>query len=112
KVLEARRQIGPTLPPLRDDALLAFVTPAPGAFAAFLSDVTIASRIRSGLQYFDLAYTIARAAQVEHVFVFVDQLEDLATTPTVTRAKRTREVGRLRDVVLEDSHFARHLHCV
>ena len=45
-------------------------------------------------------------------FLLVDQLEDLATTPTVTKGKRTREVGRLRDIIAETHPFARHLHCV
>ena len=38
--------------------------------------------------------------------VFVDQLEDLATTQTVTKAKRSREVGRMRDIIAETAPFA------
>jgi len=102
----ARRSLGATLVALRADALEAFVEGEDGGFAEFLSGVSDASRIRSGLAYFDLVFTIAAAAGVPHFCVFVDQLEDLATTPTVTKAKRSREVGRLRDIIAETPPFA------
>src|SRR6202030_273169 len=69
-------------------------------------------RIRNGLAYFDFAFTVAAAAGIPDVFVFVDQLEDLATNQTVTRAKRSREIGRLRDVIAEMEPFAGHVHFV
>lgn len=109
-VLAARRRLGPTLPPLRTEALDAIANPTVGAFAEFLADVSSASRIRSGLQYLDVVYTIARAADVPHLFVFVDQLEDLATNNAIAKSRRTREVGRLRDIFVEDQVFAGHLH--
>jgi hypothetical protein len=102
----ARRILGATLVALREDALDAFVLGEDGGFADFLSEVSDASRIRSGLSYFDFVFTIACAADVPHFCVFVDQLEDLATTPTVTKAKRSREVGRLRDIIAETAPFA------
>lgn len=111
-VLAARRRLGPTLPPLRPEALDAIANPSVGAFAEFLADVSPASRIRSGLQYLDVVYTIARAADVPHMFVFVDQLEDLATNNAIAKSRRTREVGRLRDIFVEDDTFAGHLHAV
>jgi hypothetical protein len=102
----ARRSLGATLVALREDALDAFVLGEDAGFAEFLSGVSDASRIRSGLSYFDFVFTIASAAGVPHFCVFVDQLEDLATTPTVTKAKRSREVGRLRDIIAETAPFA------
>lgn len=105
-ILAARRKLGATLVALREDALDAFVLNEDGGFADFLSGVSDASRIRSGLSYFDFVFTIASAASVPHFCVFVDQLEDLATTPTVTKAKRSREVGRLRDIIAETAPFA------
>jgi hypothetical protein len=102
----ARKNLGATLVALREDALDAFVHGEDGGFAEFLSEVSDASRIRSGLSYFDFVFTIASAAGVPHFCVFVDQLEDLATTPTVTKAKRSREVGRLRDIIAETPPFA------
>src|SRR5438270_802348 len=74
-ILAARRRLGATLVALREEALDAFVTGDDGSFAEWLSEVSDASRIRSGLAYFDFAFTIASAAGVPHFFVFVDQLE-------------------------------------
>jgi hypothetical protein len=108
----ARRSLGATLVALREDALDAFVLNDDGGFANFLSEVSDASRIRSGLSYFDFVFTIASAAGVPHFCVFVDQLEDLATTPTVTKAERSREVGRLRDIIAEIAPFAGNLRFV
>ena len=70
------------------------------------------TRVRSGLAYFDFAFTVGVAAGVPHLLVFVDQLEDLASTQTVTKAKRTREVGRLRDIIAETPPFAGKLRFV
>lgn len=108
-IRDARRKLGATLPPLREDAIDEFCNSADGEFADFLTGVSPTSRIRNGLAYFDLAFTVAAAAGVQHVFVLVDQLEDLATTQTVTKAKRTREVGRLRDILAEMPPFAGHV---
>lgn len=107
-----RRELGATLPPLRDDALTAFCEGADGEFAWFLGEVSPASRTRNGLAYFDFAFTVAMAAGMTHFFVLVDQLEDLATNQTVTRAKRSREVGRLRDVISEMLPFVGRVHFV
>lgn len=104
-IRKTRRNLGATLVALREDALDKFAQSAED-FAEFLSGVSDASRIRSGLAYFDFVFTIAAAAGVPHFCVFVDQLEDLATTPTVTKAKRSREVGRLRDIIAEIAPFA------
>lgn len=111
-IRDARRKLGATLPPLRDDALDQFCTGLDGSFADFLSAVTPTSRTRNGMAYFDFALTVAAAAGIRHMFLLVDQLEDLATTPTVTKAKRTREVGRLRDIIAETAPFAGYVHGV
>jgi hypothetical protein len=105
-VLKARRKLGTTLVPLNEEALRAFRSTDEADIADFLAEVKDTTRVRSGLAYFDFAVTVAAAAGVRHFFVFVDQLEDLATTPTVTKAKRSREVGRLRDIIAETPHFA------
>jgi hypothetical protein len=105
-IQKTRRNLGATLVALREDALDNFVYGHDGDFAEFLSGVSDARRIRSGLSYFDFVFTIASAAGVPHFCVFVDQLEDLATTQTMTKAKRSREVGRLRDIIGETAPFA------
>lgn len=112
-VLQAtRRNLGATLPPLRADALDAFCDGSDSDFAAFLGEVSPASRVRNGLAYFDFAFSLAAAAGIKHFFVLVDQLEDLATNQTVTKAKRSREVGRLRDVIAEMVPFVGRVHFV
>lgn len=111
-IRDTRRKLGATLPPLRDDMLEAFCTGEDGDFADFLTEVSPASRVRNGLAYFDFAFTVIAAAGVQHLFMFVDQLEDLATTQTVTKAKRTREVGRLRDIISETEPFIGRVHFV
>lgn len=109
-ILQVRRKLGAVLAPLRDDVLDAFCTSEDGDFADFLAEISPASRIRNGLAYFDFAFTVVAAAGIRHLFMFVDQLEDLATTQTVTKAKRTREVGRLRDIIAETEPFISRVH--
>jgi hypothetical protein len=111
-ILDTRRKLGPTLPPLNDGCLKAFRSTDDGHFAAFLSTVTSASRIRNGLGYFDFAFAVAATAGLRHIFVFVDQLEDLATVQTITKAKRSREIGRLRDIIAETDPFSGRVHFV
>ena len=111
-IRDARRKLGATLPPLRDDVVEAFCNSEDGDFADFLTEVRPASRVRNGLTYFDFAFTVLAAAGIQHLFMFIDQLEDLATTQTVTKAKRTREVGRLRDIISETEPFIGRVHFV
>jgi hypothetical protein len=108
----ARRKLGATLPLLRADAVDAFCNSKDGEFADSLAEISSASRIRSGLDYFDFAFTVAMAAGVKHVFLFIDQLEDLATVRSVTKAKRSKEVGRLRDIIAEKAPFVGRVHSV
>jgi len=110
-IYDSRRRLGATLAPLRDDVLEAFCQREGNDFADWLAtEVSQASRIRNGLGYFDFAFTIAAAAGVRHLFVFVDQLEDLASPQNVTKAKRTREVARFRDIISETEPFVGHIH--
>ena len=66
-----------------------------------LEGVTQAGRTRNGLAYFEAFYTLVRAAGVDHLFVLIDQLEDLATAKNIPRSTRQREVGRFRDIFAE-----------
>ena len=45
-----------------------------------------------------------KAGGIERLFLFVDQLEDLANNRTLTKAKRDREVGRIRDLQEEEPY--------
>ena len=51
------------------------------------------------------------AAKIDHLYLMIDQLEDLATTRTVTAAKRSREIGRIRDM-LEGAPYANRVHFI
>src|SRR5262249_43945064 len=51
------------------------------------------------------------AAGIDHLFLMIDQLEDLATTRSVTAPKRSREIGRIRDL-LEKTPYAGRLHMI
>jgi len=90
---DARCILGATLQAAYD--LLCFCERDDGEIAEFLTGISLANRNRNELIYYDLAFTVIAAAGVEHLFIFVDQLEDPATTQT--KAKRTREVGGCTD---------------
>ena len=48
---------------------------------------------------------------VDHLYLMIDQLEDLATTRTITAAKRSREIGRIRDM-LEGPPYVNRVHFI
>ena len=75
----------------------------------FLGSVSNASQIRSGLQYLDFAMIALAAAGVRKVFLMIDQLEDLATNKSISRARRQREIGRIRDL-MENEPYASMIH--
>jgi hypothetical protein len=54
---------------------------------------------------------VLAAADVERLILMVDQLEDLATNRAVSAAKRSKEIGRIRDL-LEQPPYATHLRMV
>ncbi|MBW3642843.1 MAG: hypothetical protein KY447_08025 [Actinobacteria bacterium] len=105
-----RLQLFPGAAPLRADVVDAFGRGGT-AVAAALGQVSPATRMRSGLEYLDFAITALAAAGIDHLFLFVDQLEDLATNKSITAAKRSREIGRIRDL-LEEEPYASRLHMV
>jgi len=109
-MLNARQTLGPTLPPMRSDFLDAFVAGEP--ITDVLAEVSPASRVRNGLAYFDVLFTIAYAAGIHDVFVSIDQLEDLATRRDIGNAKKQREVGRFRDILSETLHYKGRLHAI
>jgi hypothetical protein len=101
-------EIAPTGQQLRPDFMHAFLE-SPQALASFLSEVSDASRVRNGIQYFTAALYVLVAAGVDKLFLMVDQMEDLGKKGTLTAAKRRREIGRIRDL-LEIEPFATYLH--
>ena len=69
------------------------------------------ARLRNGLHYLDFALAALAAAGVNHLYMMIDQLEDLATTRTITAAKRSREIGRIRDM-LKGPPYANRVHFI
>jgi hypothetical protein len=102
----------PGQPALRRDALQVIVSCTEQQVLSSLSKITPTARARNGLSYFEALYSLIRAAGVEHFFVFIDQLEDLATAKNVPRATRQREVGRFRDIFAETAGFRGHCHAI
>ena len=75
--------------------------------------VTPISRVRNGLYYFVTFVALARAAGMVGVFVFLDQLEDLANPYLSTKTKAAfREVERFRDDIFEDRFLSDNISCV
>jgi hypothetical protein len=97
--------------PLRPELLSAFSSGGANAVLAELAKVSQASRLRNGLQYLDFLLAVLAAAGIDHLFVFVDQLEDLAINKSINSAKRSREIGRIRDL-LEGGTYASRIHFV
>src|SRR6267378_3038575 len=107
-----RRKIFPGYPELRDDITAALVSCNQDSLLRGLEEVTSAGRTRNGLAYFEAFYSLVRAAGVKHLFVFIDQLEDLATSAKIPRSTRQREVGRFRDIFAETAGFRGRCHAV
>lgn len=108
---QERVRCAPGGAPLRPELVTAFAMD--GAFEVLrqLGLVSGAARMRNGLQYLDFLLTVCAAAGVDHLFIFVDQLEDLAQNKSITAAKRSREIGRIRDL-LEAAPYAGRVHFV
>jgi hypothetical protein len=108
-LVEARREIAPTGPPLRADVRECFCS-EPDELADFLGDgVSPTTQLRSGIDFLNFALIALGAAGVRKVFLMIDQLEDLATNKTLASSKRSREIGRIRDL-LETQPYASMLH--
>lgn len=103
-LIATRRPYGIGLPAFRDDLieLLVKADDARSFAEALDSMVSPTSRTRNGLYYFVTFVALTRAAGILRLFVFLDQLEDLANPQLSTKAKRHREVERFRDDIFED----------
>jgi hypothetical protein len=74
-----------------------------GDFAAlneYLAAITPTRRTRNGAQYLATLLIFIKTAGINHVLLSCDQLEDFAAT-TTTKQKRTLEIERFRDYLLE-----------
>ena len=100
-----------TAPPLRSEVVRAFADAGSQGVKAVLGTVSATARLRNGLHYLDVALAALAAAGVNHLYLMIDQLEDLATTRTITNAKRSREIGRIRDM-LEGPPYANRVHFI
>jgi hypothetical protein len=81
--------------------------------AGVVSDITTgtsdSTKLRSGIQWLHFVLVVLDAAGIRRLYMFIDQLEDLATNKTQPRARRYREIGRIRDL-LEDEPSRSMLH--
>ena len=100
-----------TAPPLRSEVVSAFANGGAQGVKAALGTVSATARLRNGLHYLDFALAVLSAAGVNHLYLMIDQLEDLATTRTITAAKRSREIGRIRDM-LEGPPYVNRVHFI
>ena len=100
-----------TAPPLRSEVVSGFASEGSQGVRSALGRVSATARLRSGLHYLDFALAALAAAGIDHLYLMIDQLEDLATTRTITAAKRSREIGRVRDM-LEGPPYAGRVHFV
>lgn len=100
-----------TAPPLRPEVVSAFASGGALGVKAALGTVSATARLRNGLHYLDFALAALAAAGVNHLYLMIDQLEDLATTRSITAAKRSREIGRIRDM-LEGPPYVNRVHFV
>lgn len=110
-ILDARLEIDAAGAPLRPELVNAFAVGGAQEVLRQLSTVSVAARVRNGLQYLDFLVTVLAAAGIEDLFIFVDQLEDLATNKSISSAKRSREIGRIRDL-MEIEPYTNRIHFV
>jgi hypothetical protein len=110
-VTEAWLEISGTSGPLRPELTEALAQGGGKQLRAELGTVSPTSRLRNGIQYLDFALAVLAAAGIDHLFLMIDQLEDLATNRAVNASKRSKEVGRIRDL-LESTPYATRLHTI
>jgi len=110
RVRDAWATISGTSGPLRGELVEAFAAGVK-QLKFELSKVSSTARLRNGLQYLDFALAVLAAAGINHLFLMIDQLEDLATNRSITAPKRSREIGRIRDL-LESAPYATRLHMI
>ena len=97
--------------PLRHELVQAFASGGASGVRTVLGEVSATMRLRNGLHYLDFALGALATASIDHLYLMIDQLEDLATTRSITAAKRSREVGRIRDM-LESAPYANRVHFI
>jgi hypothetical protein len=111
RVRDAWATIGGTSGPLRPELVQSFASGGSKNLRAELGAVSVTARLRDGLQYLDFALAVLGAAGINHLFLMIDQLEDLATNRSITAPKRSREIGRIRDL-LESNPYATRMHMI
>lgn len=111
QVIMAWLRIAPGGAPLRSELVEAFANDKGSGVQIALSEVTHVARLRNGLYYLDFLIAVLAAAGIDHLYIFVDQLEDLATNQSITSAKRSKEIGRIRDLI-ETQPYASRLHFI
>jgi len=94
---------------MRGSLVEAFARGGAGSAIADIASTSDATKVRSGLQWLNFLMVVLHAAGIKRLFLFIDQLEDLATNRSQTRARRFREIGRIRDL-LEDEPGRSMLH--
>jgi hypothetical protein len=94
---------------LRPATLAAFCEDGAGGIAADITGTSPATMLRSGNQWLQFLLVAMHAAEISRLYLFIDQLEDLAMSKSQTRARRYREIGRIRDL-LEDEPSRSMLH--
>ena len=97
--------------PLRHELVQAFASGGASEVKTVLGEVSPTMRLRNGLHYLDFALAALAAASIDHLYLMIDQLEDLATTRSITAAKRSREIGRIRDM-LEGAPYVNRVHSI
>lgn len=108
----ANNVLGRTLGPPIGEFVALLCSGDQTAVGEYLESVKSGARARVGAaNYLATFLLFAKAAGVEHVLLGCDQLEDFAAT-TTTKAKRSVEVERFRDYVLELQPMADMLTCV
>ena len=94
---------------LRPATIEAFIGGGAAGVAADITAASEATKLRSGLQWLHFLAVTMHAAEIGRLFLFIDQLEDLATNKSKSRAMRYREIGRIRDL-LEDEPTRSMMH--
>jgi hypothetical protein len=105
-IFASQVKLGVSLRPATVDA---FIGGGAAGVAADITAVSEATKLRSGLQWLHFLVVTMHAAGIRRLFLFIDQLEDLATNKSKSRAMRYREIGRIRDL-LEDEPTRSMMH--
>lgn len=105
-IFESQVELGVSL---RQSTVDAFIGGGAPGVAADITGTSSATKLRSGLDWLHFLVVAMHAAKIQRLFLFVDQLEDLATNKSQSRAKRYREIGRIRDL-LEDEPTRSMMH--